>query len=134
LLIDFLDKKAETVSLSTSERGELRDANIKLAKLRRGEESKWAQRAKVKYIQEGENNTKYFNLIANSKHRRKIIYQLEQDEGTIVGQDNLKVEYYKNLFGPPTPNNFSMRESNKANIPQLSVEENKILVVDFTEQ
>jgi hypothetical protein len=43
-------------------------------------------------------------------------------------------KYYKNLFGPPTPNNFSIRESNKAHIPQLSVEENKILVADFTEQ
>jgi hypothetical protein len=50
LLIDFLDKKAEMASLSTSECGELRDANFKLPKLRRDEDSKWAQRAKVKYI------------------------------------------------------------------------------------
>jgi hypothetical protein len=37
--------------------------------------------------------------------------QLEQDEGTIVGQDNLKnyiSEYYKNLFGAPAQNNFTM--------------------------
>jgi hypothetical protein len=36
-------------------------------------------------VQEEGNNTIYFHLIANSKHRKKGIYQLEQDEGTIVG-------------------------------------------------
>jgi hypothetical protein len=52
--------------------------------LRRDEESKWAQRAKVKHIQEGGNNMKYFHLGANGKHRRKFIFQLEQEEGTTV--------------------------------------------------
>jgi hypothetical protein len=35
------------------------------------EETKWAQCAKVKHIQEGGNNTKYFHLIADGKHRKK---------------------------------------------------------------
>jgi hypothetical protein len=70
-IIDELDIKAETVPLNTSESGRLREANEKLSKLRREEESKWAQRAKVKYVQEGGNNSKYFHLIANGKHRRK---------------------------------------------------------------
>jgi hypothetical protein len=43
------------------------EANEELAKLRRDEESKWAQRAKVKHVQKGGNNTKYFHLIANEK-------------------------------------------------------------------
>jgi hypothetical protein len=75
---------------------------------------KWAQRAKVKNVQEGGNNTKYFHLVANGKHRRKKIFQLEQEEGTIVGQEGLKTyisEYYKNIFGDSQINNFSMIES-----------------------
>jgi hypothetical protein len=43
---------------------------------------------------------------------KKRIFQLEQDEGTIVGQQNLKVfitEYYK-LFGAPATSFFKMRE------------------------
>jgi hypothetical protein len=36
---------------------------------------------KVKHIQEGGNDTKYFHLVANGKHRRKKIFQLDQDEG-----------------------------------------------------
>ena len=84
-IIDTLDKKAEVVALNENERICMRNANDELAKLRRDEESKWAQRAKVKHIQESGDNTKYFHLIANGKHRRKRIFQLEQDEGTIVG-------------------------------------------------
>jgi hypothetical protein len=91
ILIDELDIKAESSPLGDAERVALRNANDCLCKLRREEEAKWAQRAKVKHVQEGGNNMKYFHLIANGKHRRKKIYQLEQKEGTIVGEENLKV-------------------------------------------
>jgi mannosylglycoprotein endo-beta-mannosidase len=121
-LIDFLDTRAETTPLSDDDRRILRKANDDLSKLRRDEETKWAQRAKVKHVQEGENNTKYFHLIANGIHRRKKIFQLEEEEGIILGQDNLKnfiSEFYKNLFGPPSPNHFPMLESVNNDIPQL---------------
>ena len=50
-------------------------------------------------------------MIANGKHRKKRIFQLEQEEGTILGQENLKVyitNYYKQLFGPPEDNYVSL--------------------------
>jgi hypothetical protein len=109
----------------------------KLAKMRREEESKWVQRAKVKHVQEGGNNTKYFHLIANGKHRRKQIFQLEQDEGTIVGDENLRIfisEYYKKLFGPQVQNSFSLYNDANSDIPQVSSEENVMLTADFTEE
>ena len=109
-------------------------ANDRKCGLRRDEETKWAQRAKVKYIQEGGNNTKYFHLIVNGKHRKKKIFQLEQDEGTITGQENLKIyisEYYKQLFEESNPSNFSLEEQMIHDIPQLSQEENNILTADF---
>jgi hypothetical protein len=43
-------------------------------------------------------------------------------------------EYYKKLFRAPTENNFILREDLVADIPQLSTEENNILIVDFTEE
>jgi hypothetical protein len=132
-----LDIKAETVPLNTFEREELKVANDKISKLRRDEEIKWAQRAKVKHVQEGGNNTKYYHLIANGKHRRKKIFQLEQNEGTIIGQENIKkyiTGFYKNLFGPPSENYFSLLEDEIHDIPQLSQVENEILTADFTEE
>ena len=73
-LIDSLDIKAETSPLNIAERIELKHANEGLADVMRDEEAKWANRAKVKNIQEGGNNTKYFHLIANGKHRKKRIF------------------------------------------------------------
>jgi hypothetical protein len=134
-IIDDLDIKAESIPLSLVEREELKKANDNLNKLRRDEETKWAQRAKVKNIQEGGNNTKYFHLIANGKHRKKKIFQLEQEEGTIVGDENLKVfimEYYKKLFGAPEGNTLSMIENQTHDIPQISNNENTILTADFS--
>jgi hypothetical protein len=131
----MLDIKGETMPLSIMERTELKQANEKLNKLRRDEEIKWAQRAKVKYIQEGGDNTKYFHLIANGKHRKKKIYQLEQEEGIIVGDDNLRVyisEYYKKLFGDPVPSSVSLDEGRTEDILQLSAEENGVLIADFS--
>jgi hypothetical protein len=121
-IIDNLDTRAESNPLDTIERQNLRIANEELAKLRRDKESKWAQRTNVEHIQEGGDNTKYFHLIANGKHRKNI-FQLEQDEGTTVGEDNIKVyvnEFYKKLYGARVPNNFSMIEAETTDIPQLS--------------
>jgi hypothetical protein len=135
LIIDDLDIKAETIPLSANERDELKLANEELNTLRREEEMKWTQRAKVKYIQEGGDNTKYFHLIANGKHRKNKIFQLEQEEGTIVGQENLKVyitEYYKILFGDPNPNSVTLNEDRIDDIPHLSADENSLLIADFS--
>jgi hypothetical protein len=120
LLIDRLDLRAEIAPLTDLERKELREANEVLANLRRDEEIKWAQIAKVKHIQEGGNNRKYFHLIANSKHHRKKIFQLDQDEGTIIGQESIKnyiTNFYKKLFGPLVLSSFKMDESAIHDIP-----------------
>jgi hypothetical protein len=103
--------------------------NDKMAKLRRDKETKLAQRAKVKHVEEEANNTKYFHLVSNGKHGKKKIFQVEQDEGIIVGQDNLKTtisEYYKNIFAAPTQNNFLMIKMDIDDIPQLLEMENII--------
>jgi hypothetical protein len=136
-IIEELDIKAESIPLSNNEKRKLREANEGLCNLRRNEETKWSQRAMVKHIQEGGNNTKYFHLIANGKHRKKKIFQLEQDEGTIVGEENLKVyitEFYKKLFGAPDINSFSLMENRVEDIPRLSQGENVVLTAVFSEK
>jgi hypothetical protein len=76
-------------------------------------------------------------LIANGKHRKKKIFQLEKQEETIVGEANLKVyntEFYKKLFGAPAPNNIFLVEEMVQDIPQISTEENEILTAPFSEE
>jgi hypothetical protein len=50
---------------------------------------------------QGDNNTKYFQLVANGKRRKTRIFKLEQEEGTIEGDGDLKkyiTDFYKNSF------------------------------------
>jgi hypothetical protein len=71
----------------------------------RGEEVRLFQRAKVKHLLEGDDNTKYFHLLANGKHQRHQIYSLEDENGVcIADEEELKnhiTRYYRNLFGKP---------------------------------
>ena len=96
-LITELDIKAEANTLVVADSNAKREAELKLAKLLREEELKWARRAKVRQVIQGDNNTQFFHMIANGKHRKKEIIQLEQDEGTIVGHENLKL-YISNFY------------------------------------
>ena len=135
--IDALDRKAETCMLDEHERSSKNEAEQRVRVLLREEEMKWALRAKVRAIVQGDNNTIFFHLIANGKHRKKIITQLEQDEGTIIGHENLKVyisEYYRSLFGAPEENMIYLDETNVQDIPQLNEQENEVLSARFTEQ
>ena len=77
-------------------------------------------RAKVLMVVQGDDNTQFFHMVANGKHRKKKIIQLEQDEGTIVGHENLKAyisNYYKQLFRHPEASTVALDESVIGDIP-----------------
>ena len=111
--------------------------NERITQLLREEEIKWFQRAKTKDMLEGDNNTKYFHMVANGKRRKTRIFQLEQEGKVIEGQENLKVfitKYYKDLFGSSQRNNFALDESQTNDIPHINEEENKLQIEVFTEK
>ena len=74
-----------------------------LIKLLREEELKFYQRAKTTDVLFGYNNTRYFQMIANGKHRKKRISFLEHEGGKIEGQKTLKItllNFTKNFLDP----------------------------------
>lgn len=76
----------------------------------------------------GDDNTKYFQLLANGRHRKIKIFQLEQDEGVIVGDENLKTyitNFYKNHLHHQTVIIFSS---------QISDIENDLLKATYREE
>ena len=73
---------------------------LRLKELLREEELKWALRAKVRRVVQGDANTQFFHMIANGKHRKKRIFQLEQDEGTILGPPTQETPQMPNLILP----------------------------------
>jgi hypothetical protein len=68
----------------------------------------------VQNLLQGDENTCFFHLIASDKHRKQHIFRLEQEDGIIVGDNNLKkyiTTYYKTLFGQPVESNVSLDEN-----------------------
>ena len=90
-VVTNLDTMAETRTLSDGERETLESARDDLIKLPREEELKFYQRAKATDVLLGDNNTRYFHMVANGKHRKKRIFSLEHEGGKLKGSKTLKV-------------------------------------------
>jgi hypothetical protein len=84
----------------------------------------------------GDNNTKYFQMIANGKHRKKRIFSLDHENGKIEGQENLKnyiTSFYKGLFEEPEQNSFKLDPNRIEDIVQVTNEENTFQIAPFSE-
>ncbi|WVZ53557.1 LOW QUALITY PROTEIN: hypothetical protein U9M48_004480 [Paspalum notatum var. saurae] len=133
--LDELDKKLEHTQLDYNELNLKHTLHERVSQLLREEEIKWYQRAKVKNLLEGDANTKFFHLVANGKHRKVRIFSLDQEDGTITGDVELKkyiTNYYKNLFGYPETSDVILDENRFDDIPQVSPQENDLLSAPFT--
>jgi hypothetical protein len=113
-MIDMLDKKAEHSILSPNEQDIARCLRDRISHLLREEKIAWFRQSKTKNLLECDNNTKYFQFIANGKHRKTCIFQLEGNNKIIKNEVELKehiTSNYQNLFSAPEENNFTMLES-----------------------
>jgi hypothetical protein len=133
--IEQLDKKAKTTVLLPHEVELKHCLKARLIQLLREEEIKWYQRSKPDNLLKGDRNTKYFQRLANGKHRKIWIFQLHEGNHVITGDEEPKTyitEYYKTLFGPP--NEEDVNEYRRDDIIQVSGEDNEKLTVEFTEK
>jgi len=108
-----------------------------LLSLLREEEVRWFQRSKRRKLLQGDDTTKYFQLIANGRQRKSRIFQLEDGDRIIKGDEYLKeyiTKYYQGLFGPSKNMVFSLDENHTHDIPQVTTAENDILVSPFSEE
>jgi hypothetical protein len=138
--LDKLDKRVESTLLTPSLVDFKQCLQSHLSQHLREEEIKLYQRSKAKNLMDGDSNTKYFHLLANGKHRKIRIFQMQDKEDKdkqIFGDIDLKkhiTSYYKGLFGPPHEDSFRLDESRGDDIPQVTVEENRILVEEIMEE
>jgi len=132
-----LDKKAQNEALLRWEIDQKQTLKSRLIQLLREEEIKWYQRGKTTKILQGDMNTKYFQLIANGKHRKTRIFQLEDGDKIIKGDEELKkynTNYYRGLFGPSENNFLTIDESRRDDIPQVTDDESESLIAMFTQE
>jgi hypothetical protein len=81
--LDMLDKTAEAGLLMPHE------VDHRLSQMLREEKIKWYQISKAKNLLEGDSNTKYFQLLANGRHQKIRIFQLQDGGDNICGDNEL---------------------------------------------
>jgi hypothetical protein len=66
-----------------------------------------------------------------------VYFQLQDGRHNICGDEELKkyiTSYYKNLFGQPHESLIRLDETRRDDIPQVTKEENRLLVENFSEE
>lgn len=107
-----------------------------ISKLLVCEEQMWRHRSRALWLQEGDNNSRYFQSKASHHFRRNQIDELEDADGELCmdedGISNILVNYYQYLSHSSKP---SMMEDVVAGIPcSVSDEMNQSLNGEFTKE
>ena len=69
------------------------------------EEIHWRQKVKVKWVKEGNCNSKFFHKVANGRRNRKFIKFLENERGLVLNNSESITEeillYFEKLYLSP---------------------------------
>ncbi|TYG70857.1 hypothetical protein ES288_D05G347900v1 [Gossypium darwinii] len=80
----------------------LKEASFRLSHLYAKEEKYWAQRSRIKWLKEGDRNTRYFHVRATSRFKKNNIAKLKDSNGRWVTETkdicNVAREYFSSLF------------------------------------
>ena len=81
--------------------------NEEIQKLVEMEECMWSQRANIDWLQDGDQNTKYFHCKSTERNKRHYILGLENKLGEWLEKENqisnLLTQYYSDLFTSSNP-------------------------------
>ncbi|KAG5585506.1 hypothetical protein H5410_045940 [Solanum commersonii] len=106
---------------------------VDLEKLAKNEEARWRQKSRVLWLQQGDNNTNFFQRMATAHKRYNAIDKLVIRGEEIKDPDQIKVsmiEFYKNLYSESE----GWRPAfGIANCPRISQEDQEWLQRPFTE-
>ncbi|CAM8880508.1 unnamed protein product [Rhodiola kirilowii] len=102
------------------------------------EESMCAQRSRVNWLSEGDNNTKFFHLKANARRRINTISTLVDKDGRSISNqediENVAVSYFRELFASAIRLSDSEISTSLHCIPSIvSEEHNMVLTNPYTE-
>jgi hypothetical protein len=90
------------------------------------------QMAREKFINEGDENSRYFHLIAKGKKRRVNILSLVHEENIVSADDDINkvaTDFYKDLFGPSPMSSINM---SNFHMNSLSEEDRILLTAPFS--
>ncbi|RVX20328.1 Transposon TX1 uncharacterized 149 kDa protein [Vitis vinifera] len=99
------------------------------------EEIHWRQKARVKWVKEGDCNSKFFHKVANGRRNRKYIKSLENETGLVLNNAVSITEeillYFEKLYANPIGESWSIEGLDWSPISEESAIS---LVAPFTEE
>jgi hypothetical protein len=109
--IDILDKASEVSGLSETDRLEKLDLEMNLRKFVDEKNIRLKQKARDKFMLDGDENSMCFHLLA--KHKKRKLEILTLSHGDNMAQDEnginqLATSFYKNLFVPSQDSSISL--------------------------
>lgn len=103
------------------------------------EEIHWFQKSRIKWILDGESNTKFFHQTTLARRRVNKIFMLKVDGEWMDNQELLKQHgrsHFENIFGPPIPpaNSRINRLARSVHQARITRDEFHMLQAQFTEK
>ncbi|CAN1280348.1 hypothetical protein LINPERPRIM_LOCUS17393 [Linum perenne] len=99
--VERLDQAEEGNSLEEEDRLHRMNVKCQLDRLWKLEEISWRQKAKERWTEHVDRNTRFFHLVANANHRRNALSGLRVQGVQVFGQGeiaNAAVNFYKALY------------------------------------
>lgn len=100
--------QAEIEAMQSGDNSQIRELKNEINVLLDREARMWSQRSRVKWVNEGDNNTKYFHSRATQRLRKNKILEIKDNEGFWHDQQSdiseVLVNYFQDLFSSSRPN------------------------------
>ncbi|BFG29908.1 hypothetical protein CerSpe_161820 [Prunus speciosa] len=97
-----IDMQEGRDGLDSELRKEREDLQLLVGDIIYKEEVKWRRRGKVKWARDGDENTKFFHMMAIGYRKRNYIEWLEMEDGVIIENENEieseAINFFKNLY------------------------------------
>jgi hypothetical protein len=81
---------------------EIKPTRQRMDELLHREEMMWLQRSRISWLQEGDQNTRYFHRRATARAKKKIIKGLRNEEGQLTQDrkmmEGVAMEFFKDLY------------------------------------
>ncbi|XP_077211531.1 uncharacterized protein LOC143846836 [Tasmannia lanceolata] len=99
--LNHLERKEEQILLNTEEKMERAALMEEHEEILRREEIGWRQKSRGLWLKEGDNNSKYFHLMASMRRRINFINSIRDGESLIEDRETIKdmiISFYSNLY------------------------------------
>ncbi|KAJ9561650.1 hypothetical protein OSB04_006810 [Centaurea solstitialis] len=95
--LDIVQLAADLDPFSVALREDVEILRIAYQKAKLDEEEAIRQRAKVKWLSEGDSNTKFFHMVVKEKRHAQQIHAIRKVDGTFVYDDDVPIAFVENL-------------------------------------